>query len=156
VVRVSSLRASDSDREQAAERLRHATAEGRLTAHELEQRLEALYRTRTYGELDSLVADLPVGSSARGARVGVPRWVGATGALALLLAVVGLLGVARHRSTEAVVGPTHAGQFGVAAAPLGSHRLMITAAFGVAVFALVVGCIVVLWLLMRSRDASGG
>src|SRR5579871_4656935 len=53
------LKASDSDREQVAERLRHATAEGRLMAEELEERLEAVFAARTYGELDAIVADLP-------------------------------------------------------------------------------------------------
>lgn len=37
-----------------------------------------MYGTRTYGELDALVADLPVSASARAVRVGVPRSVGAT------------------------------------------------------------------------------
>jgi Domain of unknown function (DUF1707) len=55
----SNLRASDADREQVAERLRQATGEGRLLAEELEQRLEAVFAARTYGELDVLVADLP-------------------------------------------------------------------------------------------------
>jgi hypothetical protein len=59
----ASLRASDADRDQVAERLRQATAEGRLAAVELEGRLEALYTSRTYGELEALVADLPVGRS---------------------------------------------------------------------------------------------
>jgi Domain of unknown function (DUF1707) len=59
MARRTTLRASDADREQVAERLRHATAEGRLTAEELEERLEALFAARTYGELDALVADLP-------------------------------------------------------------------------------------------------
>lgn len=53
------LRASDADREQVAERLRQATAEGRLVAEELEERLEAVFAARTYGELDAIVADLP-------------------------------------------------------------------------------------------------
>ncbi len=59
MARRSVLRASDSDREQIAERLRKATAEGRLLAEELEDRLGAALRARTYGELDALVADLP-------------------------------------------------------------------------------------------------
>ena len=54
-----SLRAADSDREQVAERLRQAAAEGRLDQEELEARLEAALTARTYGELDRLVADLP-------------------------------------------------------------------------------------------------
>src|SRR5947209_9234247 len=55
----SRLRASDADRDKIAERLRQATAEGRIRAEELEQRLEHLFRSTTYGELDALVADLP-------------------------------------------------------------------------------------------------
>jgi hypothetical protein len=65
VGRRSTLRASDADREQVAERLRKATGEGRLSAEELEQRLSTLFRARTYGELDALVADLPSGTPAR-------------------------------------------------------------------------------------------
>jgi hypothetical protein len=57
--RRATLKASDADREQIAERLRKATAEGRLLAEELEERLEATFTARTYGELDAVVADLP-------------------------------------------------------------------------------------------------
>jgi Flp pilus assembly protein TadB len=53
------LRASDADREHIAERLRHAAAEGRLLAEELEERLGKAFKARTYGELDAVVADLP-------------------------------------------------------------------------------------------------
>ncbi|MBV9607350.1 MAG: DUF1707 domain-containing protein [Solirubrobacterales bacterium] len=53
------MRASDADREQIAERLRKATAEGRLLAEELEERLDTTFSARTYGELDAVVADLP-------------------------------------------------------------------------------------------------
>ena len=53
------LRASDADREHVAERLRHAAAEGRLLAEELEERLGKTFKARTYGELDTVVADLP-------------------------------------------------------------------------------------------------
>ena len=42
-----------------AERLRNAAAEGRLLAEELEQRLEATFAARTYGELGVIVSDLP-------------------------------------------------------------------------------------------------
>ena len=59
MARRATLRASDADREQTAERLRKATAEGRLLAEELEERLEATFGARTYGELDAVVADLP-------------------------------------------------------------------------------------------------
>jgi hypothetical protein len=59
MARRSTLRASDADRERIAERLRHATGEGRLLAEELEERLERTFTARTYGELDAVVADLP-------------------------------------------------------------------------------------------------
>ena len=57
--RRATLRASDADRERIADRLRHATGEGRLLAEELEERLERTFAARTYGELDAVVADLP-------------------------------------------------------------------------------------------------
>jgi Domain of unknown function (DUF1707)/2TM domain len=52
--------ASDGDRERTAERLRAASGEGRLTAEELEERLERAFAARTDAELEPLVADLPV------------------------------------------------------------------------------------------------
>lgn len=53
------LRASDADRERAAASLsRHAQA-GRLTADELEDRLEQAYAAKTVAELDALQRDLP-------------------------------------------------------------------------------------------------
>ena len=55
----SSLRVSDADREAAAERLRHAAVEGRLEPDELEERLHAALRARTYGDLRRLLVDLP-------------------------------------------------------------------------------------------------
>src|SRR6516165_5021439 len=63
MARRATLRASDEDRERVAERLRHATAEGRLLADELEQRLGATFSARTYGELDAIVSDLPPSSA---------------------------------------------------------------------------------------------
>ncbi|MDX6361803.1 MAG: hypothetical protein QOC85_806 [Streptomyces sp.] len=57
------LRASDADRERVAEQLRDAVAEGRLDMAEFEERLEATYAARTYGELAPITRDLP-GSAA--------------------------------------------------------------------------------------------
>jgi hypothetical protein len=54
------LRASDTDRERVAEHLRDALAEGRLDMEEFEERLEATYKARTYGELTPITRDLPV------------------------------------------------------------------------------------------------
>jgi hypothetical protein len=53
------LRASDADRERAAQLLREHHAVGRLTAEEFEGRLEQVFNARTLGELDALLADLP-------------------------------------------------------------------------------------------------
>jgi hypothetical protein len=56
---MSSLRASDADRECTALRLRTAAVEGRLAPDELEQRLEVALAARTEGELRRTVEDLP-------------------------------------------------------------------------------------------------
>lgn len=53
------MRASDADREAIAERLRDGFAEGRLDTEEFEQRLDAVYTSRTLSELRPLVRDLP-------------------------------------------------------------------------------------------------
>lgn len=52
------LRASDADRERHAEILRVATGEGRLTPDELDERLDAVYASRTHAELERLIADV--------------------------------------------------------------------------------------------------
>jgi uncharacterized protein DUF1707 len=57
--RRASLRASDDDREKVADRLRHAVHEGRLTTDEFETRLGSALGAKTYGELDSVLSDLP-------------------------------------------------------------------------------------------------
>ncbi|MEY9215191.1 DUF1707 domain-containing protein [Thermobifida halotolerans] len=53
------IRASDADREGVAERLREHFAQGRLDDDELAERMEAVYRARTRGELALLTEDLP-------------------------------------------------------------------------------------------------
>ncbi|MER6624794.1 MULTISPECIES: DUF1707 domain-containing protein [unclassified Streptomyces] len=53
------LRASDADRERVAEILRDALTEGRLDMEEFEERLEATYKARTYGDLTPITRDLP-------------------------------------------------------------------------------------------------
>ena len=53
-------RASDQDREQAAEQIRDHYAAGRLTDDELDSRVQAVYAAQTTGELQRLLADLPV------------------------------------------------------------------------------------------------
>lgn len=53
------IRASDADRDQVAERLREAVAEGRLSPVEHEERLDTLYKAKTIGELSPIISDLP-------------------------------------------------------------------------------------------------
>ncbi len=55
----SGLRASDADRDAAAAVINNALAEGRLSADEHGQRLDAIYAAKTQAELAPLLADLP-------------------------------------------------------------------------------------------------
>jgi Domain of unknown function (DUF1707) len=56
----SELRASHADRDAVIEKLRVAAGDGRLTAEELDERLEMAFNAKTYGELATLTSDLPV------------------------------------------------------------------------------------------------
>jgi hypothetical protein len=53
------IRASDAERERVVAFLRDKTAEGRLTADELDERVGRAYTAVTRGELHRLVRDLP-------------------------------------------------------------------------------------------------
>jgi hypothetical protein len=59
----SELRASYDDRDRVVELLRVSAGDGRLTAEELDERLELAMTARTYGELARLVSDLPAEGS---------------------------------------------------------------------------------------------
>jgi hypothetical protein len=63
------LRASYADRDRVVEVLRVAAGDGRLTAAELDERVEAALTARTYRDLERLTADLPT----------VPGWPGVPG-----------------------------------------------------------------------------
>ena len=54
------LRISDADRHKVAEVLRQAAGEGRIDFEELDERLEATYAAKTYGELVPITVDLPM------------------------------------------------------------------------------------------------
>jgi Domain of unknown function (DUF1707) len=56
------MRASDADRDRVADLLCTAARDGRLTADEFDERLEAALSSRTLDELAMLTADLPSGS----------------------------------------------------------------------------------------------
>ncbi|MFE9258877.1 DUF1707 domain-containing protein [Streptomyces sp. NPDC006879] len=58
------IRASDADRDRIAHLLADAFAQGRLTAEEHGERLEVLHHSKTMGQLEALVGDLPDRSGA--------------------------------------------------------------------------------------------
>jgi hypothetical protein len=60
------LRASHEDRDRVVEMLRVAAGDGRLSAEELDERVERALNARTYGELSALVEDLPGAPSGMG------------------------------------------------------------------------------------------
>jgi DUF1707 SHOCT-like domain len=74
VVSPAELRASHEDRDQVVELLRVAAGDGRLTAEELDQRLEKALTARTHGELAALTRDLPAAQRlVAGAPAQVPK-----------------------------------------------------------------------------------
>ena len=91
--RPSTLRASDADREQIAARLRKAAAEGRLLAEEFEQRIEATFSARTYGDLDALVDDLPDDQLIHPRSSSITRVRGPVRALAIVLVAAAVIAV---------------------------------------------------------------
>jgi hypothetical protein len=66
------LRASDADREQVAEVLRHAAGEGRLSVEELDERIDRAFAARTQSELAELTTDLPATTHAAAALPSLP------------------------------------------------------------------------------------
>jgi hypothetical protein len=60
------LRASHADRDRVVDALRVAAGDGRLSAEELDTRLESALSARTLGELAELTADLPIARAATG------------------------------------------------------------------------------------------
>jgi hypothetical protein len=161
-----SLRAGDSDREHAVDRLRQAAADGRLDAEELEERVSAALVARTYGELDLLVADLPPALPAHPApppQAGLPARrrrrpgaaVAAAGTLTLgllmtafaVLAAGGSLRVhagraISHGRPEHFYLVSHHGFFPVIAGPV------------LGMLAIVVLCVAISWLFVSARSPA--
>ena len=76
---IGQLRASHQDRDRVVEVLRVAAGDGRLTADELDQRLEAALTARTYADLAVLTTDLPAAGAPvppAGAAIPEPKDVG--------------------------------------------------------------------------------
>lgn len=55
----SQLRAADADRDRAADLLRAAAAEGRITFAELDERVSRAYAAKTFADLQAVTGDLP-------------------------------------------------------------------------------------------------
>src|SRR5689334_5923244 len=53
------MRISDAERELVVAQLNAAVAEGRLTLDEFEERVDGVLRSRTFGEIEPFVGDLP-------------------------------------------------------------------------------------------------
>src|SRR4029077_8982079 len=76
------VRISDTDRDRAAEVLREAHAQGRITVDELDERLTSVYSAKTFAELTPVTRDLPAtpdpaataGAPARRRIGGTPRF----------------------------------------------------------------------------------
>ncbi|MGY4720898.1 DUF1707 SHOCT-like domain-containing protein [Naumannella huperziae] len=64
------MRIGHAEREAVVAILRDAAAEGRIDLDELEERIEAALAAKTFGDLDPLVADLPVEPPSRAGRAG--------------------------------------------------------------------------------------
>jgi len=60
----SRLRASDADRDRAASVLNEAMAQGRLTAEEHSERLDAIYAAKTHADIVPIIDDLPAAAAA--------------------------------------------------------------------------------------------
>ncbi|GAA2407779.1 hypothetical protein GCM10010191_15280 [Actinomadura vinacea] len=69
----SELRASDADRDRVADRLREALAEGRITPEEHAERIDVVYRAKTYAELEPVLSDLPAAPGRPAAAPAEPR-----------------------------------------------------------------------------------
>ena len=75
--RAANFRTSDAERQRAAEFLRDACGDGRLSPDELEERLDLLFAGSTVADIASLVSDLPGGAAVvpRLGRSAAPRRV---------------------------------------------------------------------------------
>lgn len=93
------LRASHADRDQVVELLRVAAGDGRLSAEELDDRLERALTARTYAELAVLTADLP----ATAGSVVVPPGAGAMSATPKELVRIDVRGSSARRDGPWVV-----------------------------------------------------
>jgi hypothetical protein len=82
------MRAGDRDRDAVAATLREHHLAGRLDRDEFQERLERCLAAKTYGELDELLADLPVEEPVRASSSPTWRFVPVIAVAVLVTAVV--------------------------------------------------------------------
>jgi len=83
------LRISDTDRDRAAEVLREAHAEGRISIDELDERLTSVYSAKTFADLVPVTRDLPATRDAAAAATPARTRIGGTPRFKLSLAILG-------------------------------------------------------------------
>jgi hypothetical protein len=98
------MRVSDADRDRAAEVLREATGQGRITFGELEERLGRAYAAKTYADLEEVTRDLPApGVTAPPPGGGASARIGGTPGSTFSLAIMS----GTRRAGPWVVPPTY-------------------------------------------------
>ncbi|MEV0919689.1 DUF1707 domain-containing protein [Streptomyces sp. NPDC049967] len=102
------IRASDADRDRIADILREAMAEGRLTAEEHGERVDAVYRAKTVGELEPLVRDLPAPGGAAARPAAAPYAHGPEGAAGPAENLIAVFSSSTRRGRWRVGGRTNA------------------------------------------------
>jgi hypothetical protein len=85
----SRLRASDADRDRAATVINNALAEGRLTAEEHSDRLDAIYAAKTQADLVPMLEDLPAAGTATDPAVPAPGPVAESRPSGRIIAIFG-------------------------------------------------------------------
>ena len=108
------LRISDTDRDRAAEVLREAHAQGRITVDELDERLTSVYNAKTFADLVPVTRDLPATQDATAGAAPARRRIGGTPRFKLSLAILG----GASRDGQWVVPPEY-----TAVATLGGIKL---------------------------------
>ena len=83
------LRISDTDRDRAAEVLREAHAQGRITVDELDERLTSVYSAKTFADLVPVTRDLPATRDEAAAAAPARARIGGTPRFKLSLAILG-------------------------------------------------------------------
>jgi hypothetical protein len=94
MMRNPNLRASDADRDAAADRLRQHHTDGRLDQDEFQDRLDRCFAAKTVGELAELTRDLPADTARHRAHgragLGLFGWLRMLPIVPIILAIVAI------------------------------------------------------------------